>query len=142
MATNNINLKCVQINLNTCKASTSHLSQFILENNIDIAFIQEPHVYKSQICGLNKFSLFYDKTVVNPKSAILLSNICIKAIFIQSFSSNILTVVKYYFNHKSIILLSAYCSPNSDINTFQIELDNISIAIQTLKSYYTVLCIH
>src|SRR6202000_2090678 len=91
---NTNNISCVQINLNTCKASTAHLTQHIIENNIDIVFIQEHYVYKSTICGCNKYQLYYDKSHGNSRSAILIANNSINAIFIHSYSSNILTVSK------------------------------------------------
>ena len=40
-------LKCVQINLRDLKCASSSLSQFMTENRIDVALLQEPYAVKA-----------------------------------------------------------------------------------------------
>ncbi len=40
-------IKCLQINLQRSKSATANLKQYIIDNNYDIVFIQEPYVIKS-----------------------------------------------------------------------------------------------
>ena len=59
-------IRSVQINLNHSKSASAELLSFIINNNIDISFIQEPWVNSQNlVCGLSlqDYNLFYTKCI-------------------------------------------------------------------------------
>jgi hypothetical protein len=131
-------IKCLQINLQRSKDSTSALTQFIENNDIDIAFIQEPYVIKGKVCGFPlKYSLYYDNNCETPKSVILCANKSLKALKIQSYTTNICTTVLVNVLGQDLCLFNIYCSPFADITA---ELEALQLAIDRLDTHSYILC--
>jgi hypothetical protein len=79
-------LNCVQINLQRSKNSTAILSKYIIDNKIDIVFIQEPYVIKNKVCGFPlNYRIFHTISGDKPKSAIVFTNYQIQVIHLQTF---------------------------------------------------------
>jgi len=52
-------IKCLQLNLQHSWVATANLTQIILHNNIDIAFVQEPYTLLNKVAGfLKDFKIF------------------------------------------------------------------------------------
>jgi ribonuclease HI len=93
--------------------------------------IQEPYVVKSRVCGYPiNYRIFYDMNNDRPKTAIIVVNNEIQALFLQTFSNNYSTLVKLQFRSKEFLYISLYCSPLKDINE---ELLHINSALSKLK---------
>jgi hypothetical protein len=75
-------------------------------NKIDLVIIQE--------LSLNA-DLFY-RSIIRPKTAILVPNSQIQSVFINQFSNEYLTTIDIELMQKSIIIFSLYLSPFDDIN--------------------------
>ncbi len=116
-----INIKCLQINLQRSKAATAQLNKIIIERKYDIIFIQEPYVIKSKVCGFPiHFKLYYKQSNVI-KTAIVVINHKIQTLFIESLSNHFLTIVKLHFKSKSFYGFSIYCSPFESLETELID---------------------
>ena len=140
--TNNTYINCIQINIMRSKTSTAHLIQHMNDNNIDIALIQEPHTNNGTVL---RFSLshkqFYDRNTNRPKSAIIIANNLINGVLISSYTNDWLTLCTISFSGKNFCLISAYLSPNSDLNTFKSQLNHIKSAINNIKVDYFVISV-
>jgi len=49
-----IHINCLQLNLQHSRVATANLTQIILHNNIDIAFVQEPYTLLNKVAGFPK----------------------------------------------------------------------------------------
>jgi hypothetical protein len=135
--TENLNINCLQINLQRSKAATAHLNQQIVDKKYDIVFIQEPYVIKSRVCGFPiSYKLFY-KESETIKTTICVTNKKINVLFIESFSNQYSTAVKFEFMDKTLFGFSLYCSPLQRIET---ELNHIKEVILVLKPEYLIIC--
>ena len=47
-------LRCLQVNLQHKRAATSNLVQIFNENQIDLAFVQEPYIIRNNLAGIPK----------------------------------------------------------------------------------------
>jgi hypothetical protein len=116
------------------KAPTATLCKYVSDNNIDLVLVQEPYVVAGKVCGFPMaFKLIYDQNCNQPKSAIVLVNSAICAIKLQTFTSDMISAVILNINQKELIFVSAYFSPNNDLNE---ELNNLQklVDISTNKS--------
>jgi len=52
-------LCCLQVNLQPKRAATSNLVQLMSENQIDLAFVQEPYIIRNDIAGIPKLLRTY-----------------------------------------------------------------------------------
>ncbi len=105
------NIKCLQINLQRSKSATANLKQYIIDNNYDIVFIQEPYVIKSKVSGFPlNYRLFYKESEAI-KTAVIVINPRITVIFIGSLSNQFSTLVRLEFKDKTVFGISLYCSP-------------------------------
>jgi ribonuclease HI len=103
--------------------ATSTLSQYMNENSIDIALIQEPY------CIQNKVSLFPLKHQIiqssnRPKAAIILNpiKVCIKAMILEKHTNDhiVWAIIKY--KNENYYFCSYYFPPSLPITTFITKL--------------------
>ncbi len=133
------NIKCVQINLCRSKHASTQLINFIENNNISIAFIQEPYTVRNKVCGFPvSYELIYSSTGEKPKSAVLIKKSRLVALNINSFSNNCITVCNIKFAQKKVLFVSAYCPPNSDLT---VQLKHIQTTIDKIKPTYYLIAI-
>ena len=141
---NNIDKYCnekihfIQINLHNCVASSPALNEYMLNNNIDLALIQEPHYYYDN--NISGFSLNFQKIYFEdrPRAAIVLNPKKFKIMALNKYMNRdqVWAVIEY--NHQLIYICSAYMSPTEDINT-SINLINKTYAEK--KQQIQILCL-
>lgn len=69
-------MKIAQINLQHAKVATDDIIQYVVRSGIDLVLIQEPHVYKNKIIGLNlqDYDLISDQNNnIKPRTCILVN---------------------------------------------------------------------
>jgi hypothetical protein len=142
-ATQNINIesniKCLQINLQRCKAATAHLMKYIENKNIDILLIQEPYFAKGKVCDFSsKYRIYYCESVERAKTAIIVINDLLQVVYIKTFIKDYLTVISVKFRNKLYYMFSLYCSPEQDLNR---ELQFLKSALIALKPQNVVISI-
>ncbi len=142
-ATQNINIesniKCLQINLQRCKAATAHLMKYIENKNIDILLIQEPYFAKGKVCGFSsKYRIYYCESAERAKTAIIVINDLLQVVYIKTFIKDYLTVISVKFRNKLYYMFSLYCSPEQDLNR---ELQFLKSALIALKPQNVVISI-
>ncbi len=131
-------LNCVQINLQRSKNSTARLNKYIIDNKIDIVFIQEPYVIKNKVCGFPlNYRIFHTISGDKPKSAIVFTNYQIQVIHLQTYSKDFITICNTELYNKKMCLISAYCSPHNHLNQ---ELSLIQSAIDSINVNNLVIC--
>lgn len=69
-------LRILQVNLQYSKAASDAFFHTVALQNVDIALIQEPWMYKDRVAGLNNIQgkLVYCRTINNTKTCILITN--------------------------------------------------------------------
>jgi hypothetical protein len=129
-------IKCIQINLQRSKKATGHLVQYILTEQIDVVFIQEPYVIKGKVCGFpNRFYAYYTPSSEHPKTAIIVTNTKLQTVFVRTFSNDIMTVLSVKFENKIIYIFNTYFSPNNNLN---FEISQLQTAIDVIKPNYFI----
>jgi ribonuclease HI len=135
----NLNIKCLQINLQRNKRATDHLDEYIAEKTIDIVLIQEPYTIKGKLCGFkSKYKLFYAQNCVRPKAAILVANNKLLPTSITTYINEYSTVILLELKSKTFAFISLYCSPFENI---ELELRHTQNIINVLKPQNLIISI-
>ena len=67
-------IKCAQLNLQHSKTATYNLTQLILHNNIDVAFVQEPYIVLNNVAGFPKSFRIFAHGNGRKRSAFIVNN--------------------------------------------------------------------
>ncbi|KAH9511331.1 hypothetical protein DERF_009800 [Dermatophagoides farinae] len=118
--------KCLQINCRKAYAPTKETLNYILNENIDIAFVSEPWLMsQNHPANISPLTCLYHDTPNNrTTAAIYVNNNNINPILIQQLSSSKLCVVDVSLNGQLTRLVSVYRSPaDLDIEKLIDELE-------------------
>ncbi len=100
-------------------------------------FIQEPYVIRNKVSGFAISDRIYYRERDVIKSAVLVKNPKIQVIFIETYSTELMTIVKLEFKNKFIYGISLYCSPFQSIET---ELYHLKETINAIKPENYIIC--
>lgn len=105
----NQKLLVVQINLHHSKAATDDLLLLMMKENVDVALIQEPHIFNNKVQGLRlkHYNLFHS-TKEGRIRACILARKSINMFLLPRYSNEDTTVVNVENREKSFLLTSAY----------------------------------
>jgi hypothetical protein len=70
----NVQLKCLQVNLQHSRVVVSNLAQVITQYNIDIAFIHEPYTIRNNVAGFPKGFKIYSHGGGRKRAAVIINN--------------------------------------------------------------------
>ena len=79
--------RCIQINLQHSRAATDSLMKQIEDNQIDVAFIQEPYTYNNKVIGIAKKFRTFNNGKDRCRTAIVITNKKIDALLIKQLSN-------------------------------------------------------
>jgi hypothetical protein len=79
-------LRCLQVNLQHKRAATNTLVQIMSENQIDLAFVQEPYIIRNNLPGIPKSFRTYVSENERKRSALLVNNKEIRVTLITQLS--------------------------------------------------------
>ena len=134
----NVQLKCLQVNLQCSRVAVSNLAQVIIQYNIDIAFVQEPYTIRNNMAGFPKGFKIYSHGGGRKRAAIIINNNEVDAITITqgSHEDAILTEIR----HKGLRLFGAslYLPIDRDIER---DIDTIENIHQFTKGEGLILAI-
>ena len=105
-------IRVLQINLQRGQAPSRQLNTTVQEQNIDIALIQEPYVFKDRVCGLASSARVIAHHS-NPKTAIAVFNKDLSIFNITTVSSQYTTAIDITLATETITIVSAYIPPPS-----------------------------
>jgi hypothetical protein len=124
-------IKCIQINLQRSKSSTSNLVKLIEQFKIDLALVQEPYVIQKKVCGIPlSFRTIFCDSGDKPKAAIIIANKYLQIVNISTFTCDFSTFIKIELQNYELLCVSVYCSPTGNIES---ELDYIRDAINRIN---------
>jgi len=87
-------LRCLQVNLQHKRAATNNLVQMMSENQIDLAFVQEPYIISNHLPGIPKSLRTYVSGYGRKRSARLVNNKEPDRSFIYSPTDALVTCLK------------------------------------------------
>jgi len=67
-------IKCAQLNLQHSRTATCNMTQLILQNNIDVAFVQEPYTVPNNVAEFPKSFRIFAHGGGRKRSAIFINN--------------------------------------------------------------------
>ena len=108
-------LHCLQVNLQHKRAATTNLIQMLRENQIDIAFVQEPHVIHSDLAGIPKSLRTYVSGNGRIRSALLVNNKEIDVVLITQLSDGDCVVAEIRHRNTKFCGISLYFYITEDI---------------------------
>lgn len=120
-----ISINNVQINLKHCKAATYNLDQLIIQRDIDIAYLQEPYLYKNKLSGISKRHRIYTSGNGVKRAAIVVSNQKIDALQISQLSDDDMVVIEFSYGKLKFIAASIYLDIDNDMNRDLHKLEDI-----------------
>ena len=101
-------IKCAQLNLQHSKTATYNLTQLILHNNIDVAFVQEPYIVLNNVAGFPKSFRICAHGNGRKRSAIIVNNNKIDAIAIRQVSDEDATLIELSYSGLNFYGASLY----------------------------------
>ncbi len=109
-------LKCLQVNLRHCRAAALHLSQNLLDLDVDIALIQEPYAVNGSATLVKyvpeAYTVFHCLSMDHAYGTTILVKKTLKASAVPSISSNEMVGVKLTYDRRELFLFSIYCRPS------------------------------
>jgi len=123
-------IKCAQLNLQHSRTATYNLTQLILQNNIDVAFVQEPYTVLNNVAGLPKSFRIFAHGGGRKRTAIMINNSNIDAIAIKQLSYEDATLLELRHGDLNFYGASLYFPIDRDIER---DIESIEKIIQLAK---------
>ena len=118
-------IKCIQINLQHNRAAVNNILQIIEQLNVDILFVQEPHIIDNKIIGIpSKYRTFSFESG-RIRAAIVVTNTTLDAILIKQISNKDAAVIEVTQGKLKFLAASIYFDINDDINNELTMIENI-----------------
>jgi hypothetical protein len=132
-------IKIVQINLQKCISATHLLLQFMYENQIDIALVQEPYLVDN-IVALIPINFHVFQSQNRSKSAIIVNPIKLQLMPLNEHINEFSVWCVFKSNNKLIHICSLYIPPDTNPNANpESIIDSTNNAINKLKpTYYLI----
>ncbi|OTF78340.1 hypothetical protein BLA29_001461, partial [Euroglyphus maynei] len=132
--------KCIQINCRKAYVPTKETINYILKENIDIAFVSEPYLINDNMpANISPITCLHYKTPNNRIRAIIyINNNKLNPILIQQYSDSCFCVVDVSLNGKTTRLMSVYRPPDSDSNMKEL-IDKMEQALPTTSNHRTII---
>jgi hypothetical protein len=74
MSKRQMTIKCAQLNLQHSRTAIYNMTQLILQNNIDVAFVQEPYTVLNNVAGFPKSFRIFAHGGGRKRSVIIINN--------------------------------------------------------------------
>jgi hypothetical protein len=118
-------IKCAQLNLQHSRIATYNLTQLILQNDIDVAFVQEPYTVLTNVAGFPKSFRIFASGGGRKRSAIIINNNNIDAIAIRQLSNEDATVLELRHGDLNFYGASLYFPIDRDIESDIASMEKI-----------------
>ena len=112
-------IKCAQLNLQHSRTATYNLTQLILQNNIDVAFVQEPYTVLNNVARLPKSFRIFAHSGGRKRSAIIINNNNTDAIAIKQLSYEDATLLDFRHGDLNFYGASLYFPIDCDIESIE-----------------------
>lgn len=132
-----IKIKCVQLNLQHSKNATYNLTQIILQENIDIAFVQEPYSILNKVAGFPKSFKIFTQGNGRRKACIILNNYNIDVISINQISNEDCVAMEFIYQNLHFYGASMYFDCGKDIGR---DIEKMGKIIDLAKDKGIILC--
>jgi len=123
-------IKCVQLNLQHSRTATYNLTQLILHNNIDVAFVQELYIVLNNEAGFRKPFRIFAHGNGRKRSAIIVNNKKNDAIAIRQVSDKGATLIELSYSGFNFYGASLYFPIDREIET---DMESLEEIIQLTK---------
>ena len=101
-------LRCPQVNLQHKRAATNNLVLTMTDNQIDLAFIQEPYNIRNHLAGILKSLRTYVSGDGRKRSSLFVNNKEIDVVFITQHSDEDCAVVEITYRNTKFYGISLY----------------------------------
>jgi len=108
-------IKCLQLNLQHSQCATYNLTEIILQNNIDVAFLQEPYTVLNNVAGFPKSFKIFAYGNGRKRAAIIVNNNKIDAVAIKQVSDEDATVIEFSYKGLNFYGASLYFAIDRDL---------------------------
>jgi hypothetical protein len=130
MSKRQMTIKCAQLNLQHSRTATYNLTQLLLHNNIDVAFVQEPYTVLNNVAGFPKFFRIFAHGGGRKRSAIIINNNNIDVIAIRQLSYEDATLLELRHGDLNFYGASLYFPIDRNIER---DIELIEKIIQLIK---------
>lgn len=118
-----VNIKCMQINLQHSRSATANLMHLIMQCNVDIVFIQEPYCLLNKVAGISGTYRVFFWGNMRKRAAIILCNKSIDAVMLSQISDEDSVVVELVKGSLRFCAVSMYLDITEDINIDLSKID-------------------
>jgi hypothetical protein len=121
--TTQMDIKCLQINLQHSRAATANLIKIVTDNEIDIIFIQEPYTILGKVFGIpTKYTTFTAGGAMS-RAAIIVTNKGIDTTMIRQLSDMDAVTVEVTKGNTKIIAASTYFDRENQIENYLAKIE-------------------
>jgi hypothetical protein len=131
-------IKCVQLNVQHSRVATSNLTQIITNNNIDIAFVQEPYTIHNKVAGFPKGFRIFAQGGGRKRAAIVVNDDDIDVTAITQVSNEDAVLTELRYKGAKVFGTSFYLPMDRDIDR---DLETIEDIIQLSRGDGLILAI-
>jgi ribosomal protein L18 len=108
-------IKCIQVNLQHCRAATANLMTAVAEDETDIIFIQDPHTIQSKVLEISTKYKIFTSGKDRCRAAVVATNNQIDAMLIHQLSDADMVAVQIINGNTKIIAASMYFDRENQI---------------------------
>lgn len=114
--------RIIQINTGRRRLASSELINYLVDNNILAAAIQEPYIYQGTICNTSNYKVACCSSDGGPRAAILVAP-NLNLIFLAQHSTRDIAVCSLNLGIDTLYLVSIYLPPSRDANGQEVRID-------------------
>jgi hypothetical protein len=127
-------IKIIRINLHNCKNASSTLSQYMLENEIDLTLVQEPYLINEKVA---LFPLHFQ--ILQPtgrsRSAIVINPKRVRAMVLEKYTNQSIVWSIIRYKYIDAYVSSIYLAPSQPIIE---SIDKLTQDLNELKPKYLI----
>ena len=107
--------KCLQLNLQHSRTATYNLTQIIIKNNIDVAFLQEPYTVLNHVAGFPKCFRISAHGNGKKRAVVIVNNNKIAAVAIKQVSDEDASLIEFRYKGLNFYGASLYFAIHWDM---------------------------
>ena len=118
------NFKAIQQNIGRNKIALDQLCRTVIEENVNISFVQEPYLFGGLVLPHSSIHIFC--CIDSPRAAIIAPR-SVPILFLPQLSSRDICTCEVSIANTKVLFISVYFSPNEDI---EIQLRHLELVLQ------------
>jgi hypothetical protein len=123
--TTQIDIKCLQINLQHSRTATANLIKIVMDDEFDIIFIQEPYIIQGKVIGIPTKYTNFTAGGARSRAAVVVTNKGIDTTMIRQLSDMDAVTVEVIKGNTKRIAASMYFDRENHIENDLVKMERV-----------------